>query len=119
MSLGDDQRRFTLLKAHLVLWAYLQGYELSEGDSYRDPRVHGKYGEKKGYGHSRSFHKKRLAQDYNLFKDGKYLSSTEDHGPIGKYWKSLDPKCSWGGDFDFDGDGQGDDGNHYSYGEKR
>ncbi len=112
MSLGNDQRKFVLLKAKLVIWAYENGYELTDGDAYRDPRLHGRIGNKRGYGSRNSFHKKRLAQDYNLFKDGKYLTTTESHKPLGEYWKSLDEECTWGGDF------KKEDGNHYSFGEK-
>ena len=104
MSLGNEQRRFTLMQAQLVIYAYSIGYELTEGDSYRDPRVFGAYGEKKGYGRAKSNHKLRLAKDFNLFKDGVYLQETEDHRPLGEYWEFLGG--SWGGRFD--------DGNHYS-----
>lgn len=113
MSVGNDQRIFTLLSAKLVIWAYQNGYELTDGDAYRDKRVHGEWGEKKGYGHPESFHKKRLAKDYNLFIDGVWQIETEDFKEMGEYWKSLDPKCSWGGDF------PSPDGNHFSYGESR
>lgn len=92
--------------AKLITWAYEHGYELTEGDGYRDPRLHGEVGVKLGYGHAKSCHKLRLAYDFNLFKDGKYLPNTEDHKPLGEYWESLGG--SWGGRF-----GSGD-GNHYS-----
>ncbi len=95
--------------ALLVLHAYHLGYELTEGDSYRDPRLHGKMGVKKGYGDKNSFHKKRLAKDYNLFKDGVFLTETSDHEPLGVYWESIGG--TWGGRF------SKPDGNHYSYGE--
>jgi hypothetical protein len=116
MSLGDRQRKFTILIAQLIIYAYSKGYEITLGDAYRDTRLHGAMGEKKGYGHPRSYHKQRLAIDLNLFKRDEhgnmvYLITTEDHRPLGEYWKSLDPQCSWGGDFN--------DGNHYSYGESR
>lgn len=100
MSLGSDQRKFTLLISKLIQWAYDHGYEITCGDFWaRDS-------------HSEdSYHYKRLAADLNLFINGVYLTKTIDHEPLGKYWKSLDPKCSWGGDF------KRKDGNHYSYGE--
>jgi hypothetical protein len=107
MTLGDKQRLFTRLLADFVIWAYDHGYELTVGDAYRDPRVFGKVGEKGGYGRWASNHKIRLAHDFNLFKDGKYLTSTEDHRPLGEYWESLHELCEWGGNFD--------DGNHYSF----
>jgi len=103
-SLGEKQRRFTRMIADLIKFAYDNGYELTFGDAYRDPRVFGEVGEPKGYGRSRSNHKIRLAVDFNLFKDGKYLTSTEDHRPLGEYWESIGG--SWGGRFN--------DGNHYS-----
>lgn len=103
-SLGSKQRRFTKMIAELILWAYENGYELTFGDAYRDPRLHGEVGEKRGYGRSRSCHKSRLAVDLNLFKDGVYLATTEDHRPMGEKWESMGG--SWGGHYN--------DGNHYS-----
>jgi hypothetical protein len=90
--------------AELILWAYDQGYEVTFGDAYRDPRVFGYVGESKGYGRSRSNHKIRLAIDLNLFKEGKYLRNTSDHEPLGKKWEEMGG--AWGGRFN--------DGNHYS-----
>ena len=43
-----------------------QKYRFRTGDGYRDERVFGRYGVKKGYGASRSNHKVRLAQDLIL-----------------------------------------------------
>lgn len=103
-TLGQKQRRFTRMLADLINFAYTNGYELTVGDAYRDPRLHGDMGVKKGYGHASSNHKQRLAMDFNLFKDGKFLTSTEDHRPLGEYWESIGG--SWGGRFN--------DGNHYS-----
>jgi len=56
-----------------------------------------------------SLHYEGLAVDIDLFKDGVYLSKTEDHQQFGNFWKKLNPLCRWGGDF------KGNpDGNHYS-----
>lgn len=104
MTLGQKQRKFTRMIADLILFAYEQGYELTFGDAFRDPRVHGAVGEKKSYSSANSLHKERLAIDLNLFKDGRFLSQSEDHRPLGEYWESLGG--SWGGRFK--------DGNHYS-----
>jgi len=106
MKLGDKQRLFSMLLAELVLWAYDNGYEVTFGDFYRDPRVFGPVGVKKAYSSANSCHKSRLAADLNLFKDGKYLTSTEDHKPLGEIWESKHELCRWGGRFN--------DGNHYS-----
>ncbi|URG13016.1 hypothetical protein B2_23 [Stenotrophomonas phage B2] len=88
----------------LIDFAYSRGYELSFGDAYRDPRVHGAMGVKGSYSAARSTHKNRLAVDFNLFKDGVFLTRTEDHKELGEYWESLGG--TWGGRFN--------DGNHYS-----
>jgi len=89
MSLGNKQRQFTRMVGQLIEWAYQNDYELTFGDAYRDPRVFGPVGEKKGYGRSKSNHKVRLAIDFNLFKNGKYLTATEDHRLLGEYWESI------------------------------
>lgn len=113
-TLGQKQRLFTRLIAKLIDYAYTQGYELTFGDAYRDPRVHGELGVKKSYSSGGSVHKERLAVDFNLFIDGKYQESSEAHRKLGEYWKSLDPECRWGGDFKDSSGRPAPDGNHYS-----
>lgn len=98
MALRKKQSRFVKMVALLVQYAELLGYELTYGDTYAQ------------VGHKpNSFHYKRLAVDFNLFKDGKFLTETSDHEPLGKFWKFIGG--TWGGDF------KNKDGNHYSYGE--
>ena len=104
MTLGQKQRKFAQMVGSLIARAYSLGYEITLGDAYRDPRLHGGMGVKKGYGAGRSCHKLRLAVDLNLFRDGKLLTSTEDHLQLGEWWESQGG--SWGGRFS--------DGNHYS-----
>jgi hypothetical protein len=111
MSLREQQSTFALRVAYLIIHAYALGYEVTLGDAYRDPRLHGATGTKKGYGAANSFHKQRLAIDLNLFKDGKFLDSTEAHRPLGEWWESQGG--TWGGHF------RTPDGNHYSWGEGR
>ena len=106
-SLRERQSEFASKVPMLINKALELGYEVTLGDAYRDPREHGSFGERKGYGESKSFHKLRLAIDINLYKEGKYLTKTEDHKVLGEYWESLGG--SWGGRFN--------DGNHYSWGE--
>ena len=106
MKLGDKQRLFTRLISNLLDFAHTRGYEITFGDAFRDPRVHGHVGEKKAYGHRNSCHKSKLAIDLNLFKDGKYLTTDKDHEPLGVYWETQHTLCRWGGRFN--------DGNHYS-----
>lgn len=103
-TLLQKQQDFTLMVANLIEFAYQNGYRLTFGDAYRDPRVHGEVGTKASYSSANSLHKDRLAVDFNLFKDGRFLTSTEDHRQLGEYWESLGG--TWGGRFN--------DGNHYS-----
>jgi hypothetical protein len=104
MTLGQKQRAFPLMVAKLIEFAYANGFEVTFGDAYRDPRLHGIVGVKLGYGHSKSAHKQRLAIDLNLFKDGAYLVDTAAYEPLGVFWESIGG--SWGGRFA--------DGNHFS-----
>jgi hypothetical protein len=98
-SLGDMQREFSLCVGKLIMYAYSLGYEITLGDAYRSPAVK--------YGHPNSMHRYRLAIDINLFKEGKYLSKTEDHKELGMFWVKCNPLARWGGSFG--------DGNHYSF----
>lgn len=108
VTLGDKQRLFTRLVGLLIEYAYQQGYELTFGEAFRTPeqaKAHAKVGK----GIANSLHSMRLAIDLNLFKDGAFLTRSEDHAPLGVFWKSLHPECCWGGDFR-----PMQDGNHYS-----
>lgn len=93
MSLGKKQRTFTRMIGRLIEFAYDNGYELTFGDAYA------KTGHRKG-----SLHYSRLAVDFNLFKDGVWLTETKDHKLLGEFWERIGG--AWGGRFD--------DGNHYS-----
>jgi hypothetical protein len=103
-ELLKKQFQFTRMLPLLLNKAHELGYEVTIGDGERNPKVFGELGVKKGYGNKNSLHKLRLAHDFHLFKDGKYLSRTEDHLPLGEFWESIGG--SWGGRFN--------DGNHYS-----
>lgn len=105
MTLLQKQMKFAALVPRLIDRAIEMGYQVTVGDAFRDPRVHGHIGVKMGYGHRNSCHKLKLAIDLNLYKDGKYLDKTEDHRPLGEWWEK---ECggTWGGRFE--------DGNHYS-----
>jgi hypothetical protein len=107
MTTRAQQSKFARMVADLIIKASEMGYEVTLGDAYRDPRLHGEIGVKKGYGTANSFHKMRMAIDLNLFKDGKYLGSSDDHKELGEWWESCGG--TWGGRFR--------DGNHYSLGE--
>lgn len=104
-TLGQKQRRFTLFVALLIQEAYARGYELTFGEAWRTPEQ-AKLNAAKKSGISNSLHMDRLAIDLNLFKDGEFLTASEDHRSLGEWWEKLDPLCRWGGRFN--------DGNHYS-----
>lgn len=99
MTLREKQSLFARKVSDLIAYAYNQGYEVTLGDAMA------KSGHVKG-----SKHYDRLAIDLNLFKDGEYLTETDDHRFLGEYWKSLGG--TWGGDF------KRKDGNHYSWDER-
>lgn len=98
MTQRQKQSKFVFMVSELIQFAYNHGYEITFGDAYA----------KSGH-RENSFHYKRLAVDLNLFKNGKYLTKTEDHEELGKQWEFLGG--SWGGRFG--------DGNHYSFGESK
>ncbi len=104
----DKQKQFVADIAKLIIYTQSIGYDLTFGDAYRDPRVFGIVGVRKGYGHYKSCHKLRLAVDFNLFIDGIYQQNSDAYKPLGDYWKSLNTNNRWGGDFSIP------DGNHFS-----
>lgn len=103
MRLGDKQRKFSKMLAELILWAYEQGYEITMGEVFRT-KEQAALNAARGIGIKDSLHCYCLAADLNLFKDGVYLTKTEDHKELGEKWESMGG--SWGGRFR--------DGNHYS-----
>lgn len=105
MGLRAKQSEFAKELPHLLNKAHELGFEVTLGDGYRDPRVFGQVGERRGYGSPQSAHKQRLAIDLNLFRAGKYLGGTKDHQSLGEWWESQGG--IWGGRFD--------DGNHYQW----
>jgi hypothetical protein len=105
-TLRQKQSRFAFAVAGLIQQAYRLGFEVTLGDAYRDPRVHGDLGVRKSYSHPKSAHKVRLAIDLNLFKRGAYLEGSDAHRLLGEWWERQGADHRWGGRFD--------DGNHYS-----
>lgn len=99
MPMLPIQNKFATEAALLILVAVSMGYQVSLGDAYRDERC--------DYGAKHSKHRKRLAIDLNLFKNGVYLKETSDHETLGRYWESRGG--IWGGRF------KRNDGNHYEW----
>lgn len=107
MTLREARCLFTRLLADLIRFAYASGFEVSIEEVKRDPRI-AQLNAESGKGISNSLHLLGLAVDLNLYKQGAFLSQSQDHGALGAYWKTLHPLCRWGGDF------TRPDGNHYS-----
>lgn len=106
MTLSEKQQLFTVMVANLIHWADERGYRLTFGEAYRTPEQ-AALNAKKGSGITNSLHTQRLAVDFNLFVNGRYLTRTEDYAPLGEYWETLGG--SWGGRFK-----SNPDGNHFS-----
>lgn len=130
-TLREMRVRFTRLVPHLITQAFFMGYECAINEVKRSPAQAylnslGRSGRNKladfnhvyyrhfadllrgqvGGGISNSLHNDGLAIDLILYKDGKYLSSSEDYRSLGEWWERLDPLARWGGRFG--------DGNHFS-----
>lgn len=96
MSLRKKQSEFVRAVGSLIRFATERGYELTFGDAWA------KTGHMEG-----SKHYIRMAIDLNLFKQGRWLTETEDHTELGEYWENIGG--IWGGRF------KRADGNHYEW----
>lgn len=106
MTLREARIAFTYALVALVWYATDQGYEMAFAEgmdrkTLKDPTTDHMAG---------SLHEIGLAQDIDLYKDGTYLTTTDDHKRFGDWWEQYgkDNKLPlvWGGHFH--------DGNHYS-----
>lgn len=104
-----NKKQWAFLRNVLDLMAYAHslGFEMTFGEAYRSKHESRRLAAA-GRGVVNSAHTNRLAIDINLFKDGKYLTKTKDHKPLGEYWLTLHKDNRWGGNF------RRRDGNHYS-----
>jgi hypothetical protein len=108
MKLSELQFVFSRNIARLIDYIYASDYTCTVGEFYRTPEQAEIYA-KNGKGIRDSQHCKKLAADLNIFSlEGKYLTESEDYQQFGKYWKSLNVRNRWGGDFS-----TRSDGNHF------
>ena len=98
MTLGEKQEIFSQNLGHLLLFAYANGYKIRMGEVQRT-KEQAELNAKKGTGISNSLHIQKLAADLNVFKDGKWLTNSQDLKELGEFWKKLYPLNRWGGDF--------------------
>ena len=119
MNLSETQRKFPLMVAELIRRSYADGYELTFGEAFRTEEQQRLYVRS---GRSRtmsSLHMKRLAIDFNLFRDGKYIADGGLYRPLGEMWESVGGR--WGGRFGVEAADYprktGWDANHFEYAE--
>lgn len=109
-SLRETQVAFTYAVGRLILHvAENPGWAITLGECYRPAETALMY-ERKGLGIANSLHTKRLAIDVNLFYQGHYCTDTSSYEWLANYWKTLDKRACWGGDFE-----KRPDGNHFSF----
>tara|TARA_B100001765_G_C19333509_1_gene262796 strand:+ start:81 stop:437 length:357 start_codon:yes stop_codon:yes gene_type:complete len=103
MKLSEQQQIFTLNIAKLIAEADCLGIGLTFGDAYRteeQQRIYVNSGKSKTMN---SNHRRRLAVDFNFFKDGNLTYKFEDIKPLGDFWAKLHPANRWGGDWNKNG----------------
>jgi len=108
MTLREKQSLFVRTVAAMVQHFTALGYEFTFGEAYRSKEEAERLANA-DKGIKNSLHTVRLAIDLMLFKDGKYLTKTEDYRPLGEWWESNSKdgiQFAWGGRFN--------DGNHFS-----
>ena len=105
MTLREKQSLFVSLSARFIIWAESQGYQFTYGEAHRTPEQAARNAAN-GTGIRNSLHSDRLALDLNLFRDGLFLTATEDWKALGEHWESMHALARWGGRFG--------DGNHIS-----
>ncbi len=98
MTLHEAQALHVKLVAQLIQFVYSKNFELTWGEAYRTTQQ-AQWDAAHHTGIVNSVHCDRLAVDFQLFKDGQYLTDSSAYKFMGDYWKSLDPSCRWGGDF--------------------
>lgn len=102
MTLREIQSDFVNDIKELIQFTYQEGYELTFGEVLRTEYQQKEYLRTGLSKTMDSMHLKKLAVDFNVFKDGKLLDDVEDIRPIGEYWKRLNPDNVWGGDWGWD-----------------
>ena len=100
MRLSKEQRKFTHHVGQLIMFAFARDYEITFGEGFRSPQEQIRlYNEGKSQIRVGGNHGRRLAVDFNLFKNDRVTWEWEDYKPLGDYWESLDENNRWGGDF--------------------
>lgn len=94
-TLHQRQVLHVQLTSELIAWAQTQGYELTWGETFRT-QLQANANAASGAGIAHSLHTMRLAVDFQLFKDGVYVTDAAAYKPLADYWLTLDPLCCAG-----------------------
>lgn len=105
MRVGAKQELFASLLPDLIDFALARGYAVRLRELWRSKEQAAIYAAA-GTGIANSLHRKGLAIDLVLLKNGRPLWASEQYQELGEFWESLDDLCSWGGRFG--------DGGHFS-----
>lgn len=100
MSLVDEQFEFLKDVAKLISFIESQGLKVTGGELYRTPEQQEIYVKTGRSRTMNSYHLRRLAIDLHIFSpETTLLGSKDEIQPVGAYWESLNPKNSWGGNW--------------------
>lgn len=112
-TLSAKRCRFTHLMLQLCTYAEIKGYQVAF-DQFKRTQVEANANAEKGSGIVHSLHILGLAGDLLLYKNGVYLSKSEDYEFLGEYWESLADDARWGGRFKDEHGHPKPDGDHFS-----
>lgn len=102
-ELTAEQSLFLQDVSKLIAYAHtFDGVILTAGEMFRTNEQQAIYIAKGLTKTKVSQHQKRLAVDFNLIKDGKFITDREPYKFLADYWKSLSPKNRAGFDWGWD-----------------
>lgn len=99
MSLLQEQHAFSRDLVKLLEYCFSRGYEVSMGEVQRtveQQQIYVRSGRSKTMA---SNHLRKCAADLFIFFQGRLLQTKQELQEIGDFWQSLDPKNSWGGNW--------------------
>lgn len=99
MALVNEQAAFLLDACKLIQFATGRGFTVTGGELFRTPEQQEIYLRTGKTKTMNSNHLRRLAIDLNFIQQGKLIYDRSALQPIGDYWESLNPRNSWGGNW--------------------
>lgn len=99
MKLSEHQQIFTRNIAKLIVFANENGFELTFGEAERTREQQLIYVQTGKSKTMESNHLRKLAVDFNCFKNGNLTYDWNTVKVLGDYWVTLHPKNRWGGDW--------------------